>query len=164
MLRRRRRPDPAELAYERLRAEAEPRVPLPPRLQRVDRKRLVVYAFLVLVVGAVVKDGLGRGAPRVDGSCTSPGFAFDRTEVLQDHAGKWAVAGPSGAQVVITADSDNPAVGRLLGPLTVQHCHGDGRFGVPLTDGDHVLHVFLLRPSAAPQQLGTARLTVNAPH
>jgi hypothetical protein len=159
---RRPRRDPSEIAYERLRADAEPRIVLPARVHQVDRKRLAVYAVLFVLVVAVFRDGIGRGAPEVEGSCDRPAFALDRTEVRQDYVVKWAVRGPSGAQVVITANSADPAAGRLLGPLPLKDCHADGRFGVPLPDGEHLLRVFL-QTGGTTTLLGDQELTVNAP-
>lgn len=161
---RRTRPDPSEQAYDRLTAPAAPYEPLPPRLHRVSRRRLLVYAFLFVMVVAVFRDGVGRGAPDVDGSCERPAFAFDHTEVVEDRAVKWAVAGPAGTSVVITADSATADRGRLLGPVPLRGCAASGRFGARLKDGDHVLRVFLLRPNGSSLLVGQQTLTVNAPH
>jgi hypothetical protein len=38
-----------------------------------------------------------------------------------------------------------------------------GRFGVPLSDGDHVLRVFLLGTDGATSLVGSQKLVVNAP-
>ncbi|HUR51572.1 MAG TPA: hypothetical protein VMZ11_05570 [Mycobacteriales bacterium] len=163
MLRRRPdRPDPHELAAERLRASLEPSVPLPPELHRRDRKRLVLWVVMGALAVAVLRDGLGRGAPDVKGSCDRPAFAFDHDEVRQDGVVKWSVTGPTGSSVVVTADSTTPDSGRLLGPVRLKGCKGSGRFGAPLTDGDHVLRVFLLQEGEQPQQIGSRTLTVNA--
>ena len=105
----------------------EPFEPLPPDPRRTDRKRLLLYVVLGVVVIGVLRDGLGRGAPPVHGSCTKPAFALDRAEVRQYGVVKWSVAGPSGAQVVITADNASAGTGRLLGPLAVLRAHGDHR-------------------------------------
>jgi hypothetical protein len=163
---RRRRPeplDPHELAAARLRSGLEPFEPLPPNPRPIDRKRLLFYALVGVVVVGVLRDGLGRGAPPVDGSCTKPAFALDREEVGQYGVVKWSVAGPSGAQVVITADTTSTAIGRLLGPLPLKQCKASGRFGVPLSDGDHVLRVFLQEPGGATTLVGSQKLVVNAP-
>jgi hypothetical protein len=161
--RRRGRPDASELAAERLQAGREPFEPLPPTLRRLDRKRLLLYLVLGAVTVAVLRDGLGRGAPPVKGSCTQPAFAFDRTEVREDGVVKWSVAGPPDAQVVITADSTTADGGRLLGPVTLQGCKASGRFGVVLQDGTHVLRVFLRQPDGTTQVIGTRTIVVNAP-
>ena len=163
---RRRRPeplDPHELAAARLRSGLEPFEPLPPDPRPIDRKRLLFYLLIGVVVVGVLRDGIGRGAPPVKGSCTQPGYALDRKEVGQNGVVKWAVAGPTGAQVVITADTVTPATGRLLGPLPLKQCRASGRFGVPLTDGDHVLRVFLRDPDGSTSLVGTQKLVVNAP-
>ena len=163
---RRRRPeplDPHELAAARLRGGLEPFEPLPPDPRPIDRKKLLFYVLLGVVVVGVLRDGIGRWAPPVHGSCTSPAFALDRDEVGQYGVVKWAVAGPTGAQVVITADTTSATSGRLLGPLPLKQCKASGRFGVPLSDGDHVLRVFLREPDGGTSLLGTQKLVVNAP-
>jgi hypothetical protein len=162
---RRRRPeplDPHELAAARLRGGLEPFEPLPPDPRPIDRKRLLLYVLVGVVVVGVLRDGLGRGAPAVHGSCTKPAFALDRSEVGQYGVVKWSVAGPSGARVVITADTVTPATGRLLGPLPLKQCRASGRFGVPLSDGDHVLRVYLSEPDGGTSLVGTQKLVVNA--
>jgi hypothetical protein len=161
--RRRDRPDPHELAAERLEAGLEPFEPLPPTLRHPDRKRLLLYLVLGAVTVAILRDGLGRGAPPVTGSCTHAAFAFDRSEVREDGVVKWSVAGPSGAEVFVTADSTTVDAGRLLGPVTLRDCKASGRFGVVLKDGTHVLRVFLRDPDGATRVLGQRTLEVNAP-
>ena len=85
MLRKRRdKPDAHELAAERLQGGLEPFVPLPPELKRYDRKRLVLYLVLGAITVAAFRDGIGRGAPPVKGSCSQPAFAFDREEVREE--------------------------------------------------------------------------------
>lgn len=165
MLRRRRTEalDLHEQAAARLRTGLEPFEPLPPDPRPTDRKRLLLYLLIGVVVVGVLRDGIGRGAPPVKGSCTQPGFALDRSEVGQYGVVKWAVAGPTGAQVVITADTTTTESGRLLGPLPLKQCRASGRFGVPLSDGDHVLRVFLREPDGATSLVGTQKLVVNAP-
>jgi hypothetical protein len=160
---RRDKPDPSEQAYARLNPPAAPYEPLPPRLHQFDRKRLLVYAVLLVVVVAVLRDGLGRGAPEVDGSCDSPGFAFSTSDVTQDAPVKWAVKGPAGTQVVITADSTDAARNRVLGPVPLAGCAAEGRFGARLPDGEHLMRVFLLRPDGTSSLVGLTTLTVNAP-
>ena len=160
---RRHRPDASELAYERMRPDLEPVVPLPPSLHRVSRRRLLVYAAMFVMVLGVLRGGLGRGAPPVDGSCDRPGFAFDRVAVDQDRPVKWSVAGPDGTDVVITANSTSPGQNVVLGPLPLEDCGASGRFGVRLGDGDHVMRVFLLRPDGGSTLVGQQTLTVNAP-
>lgn len=165
MLRRRRgdRPDPHELAAERMRTGLEPFEPLPPQLRRYDRKRLLVMVLMGALVVAVLRDGLGRGAPPVDGSCTRPAYAFDRDEVGQAGVIKWSAAGPTGSYVIVTADSPSPDAHRLLGPLPLKDCRASGLFGVPLSDGSHVLRVFLRRPDGATSVIGERRVEVNLP-
>ena len=168
--RRHDRPDPHERTAERIQAGLEPFEPLPPGLQRYDRKQLIWLLILGGVTVAVLRDGLGRGAPPVDGSCTRPAFAFDRDEVgQQSGVVKWSVAGPSGASVFVTVDSTSIESGHLLGPVELKDCKASGRFGVVLpgavllTDGSHVLRVFLRLPDGTVQLLGSRPLTVNAP-
>lgn len=165
MLRRRRpdAPDLHEQAASRMRAGLEPFEPLPPDPRPVDRKRLLFFILVGVVVVGVLRDGLGRGAPAVHGSCTKPAFALDRSEVGQYGVVKWSVAGPTGDQVVITADAASAASGRLLGPVPLKQCKASGRFGVPLSDGNHVLRVFLL-DAGATRLVGSQKLVVNAPH
>lgn len=160
---RRGRPDPSEQAYDRLTAPAAPYEPLPAQLRRFDLKRWLLYAVLLFVVVAVFRDGVGRGAPEVDGACDRPAFALDKAEVDQDAPVKWAVKGPTGDQVVITANSASPSTGRVLGPLPLEGCAADGLFGASLPDGEHVIRVFLLRPDGSHVVLGQKVLTVNAP-
>jgi hypothetical protein len=155
------RPDPHEYAAERLGAGIGPFEPLPEELRRSHRRRIILYVVIGLVVVAVLRDGLGRGAPPVHGSCTKPAFAFDRDEVRQDGVVKWSVAGASGSYVIITADSASAASGRLLGPLPLKHCGASGRFGVPLREGDHVLRVFLRSPSGATSLVGSQKVVVS---
>jgi hypothetical protein len=161
--RHRDQPDASEQAAARLRAGLEPFEPLPPDPRPINRKKLLLYVFLGVLVVGVLRDGLGRGAPSVDGSCTRPAFALDRSEVGQYGVVKWSVAGPTGAQVVITADTTTTSTGRLLGPLPLKQCKASGRFGVPLSDGDHVLRVFLLGTDGATSLVGSQKLVVNAP-
>ena len=161
--RERDKPDHSELAAERLRGGLEAFEPLPPTLRRYDRKRLLLFVVLGALVVAVIRDGVGKGAPPVSGSCTRPGFAFDRTSVRTDGAVKWAVAGPTGSSVIVTADSESPGTGRLLGPVPLKGCKADGRFGVPLEDGDHVLRVFLRAPDGAVTLVGKKPLEVDGP-
>jgi hypothetical protein len=162
--RERDQPDLNELAAERLRTGIEPFEPLPPQLRRYDRKRLLMFIVMGALAVAILRDGLGRGAPPVTGSCTQPGFAFDRQSVVEEGVVKWAVVGPTGASVIVTADSTSPDQGRLLGPVPLKDCKADGRFGVPLKDGTHVLRVFLRSPDGAVSQLGSKSLEVDAPH
>jgi len=168
--RRRDRPDPHERAAERIQAALEPFEPLPPGLQRFDRKRLVFLLILGAVTVAILRDGLGRGAPPVSGSCTHPAFAFDRSEVAQQGGVvKWSAAGPSGASVFVTVDSTSIDSGHLLGPVVLKDCKASGRFGVVLQggvllkDGSHVLRVFLRQPDGTVKLVGTKPLQVNAP-
>ncbi|HUR13618.1 MAG TPA: hypothetical protein VM097_03905 [Mycobacteriales bacterium] len=163
---RRRRPEKLDLheqAAQRMRAGLEPFEPLPPDPRRIDRKRLLLYVFVGAVLVAVFRDGLGRGAPPVEGSCTKPAFALDRVEVAQYGVVKWSVAGPTGAQVVITADTPSADTGRLVGPLPLKQCKASGRFGIPLADGDHVLRVFLRQVDGTTTLVGQQTLTVNVP-
>ncbi len=161
---RRRRPDPFEQVAERIEAGRKPFEALPPDPRRIDRKRLIMYVVVGALLVAVLRDGLGRPAPPVQGSCAKPGFALDRVEVTEGAVIKWSVAGPSGSQVVITADTTSPETGRLLGPVPVKDCKASGRFGVPLPDGDHVLRVFLLNADGSTTVVGTQKLVVNAPN
>jgi hypothetical protein len=156
-------PDPHELAAERLRGGLEPFEPLPSGLARFDRKRLVLFVIMGGLMVAILRDGIGRGAPPVDGSCTKPGFAFDRSSVRVDGAVKWAVAGPTGSAVIVTADSESAGVGRLVGPVALKDCKASGRFGVPLTDGNHVLRVFLRSADGVVTPLGEKPLEVDGP-
>jgi hypothetical protein len=162
--RQREQPDLNELAAERIRTGIEPFEPLPPQLRRYDRKRLFVFVVMGALAVAILRDGLGRGAPPVTGSCTQPGFAFDRTSTPVEGAVKWAVVGPTGSFVIVTADSTSPDRGRLLGPVPLRDCKADGRFGVPLKDGDHVLRVFLRAPDGTVTLLGSKPLEVDAPN
>jgi len=160
---RRGRPDPSELAYERLRAGSEPAVPLPAALHRFPRKKLFLYAFLFLLVLAVLRDGLGKPPPEAGGSCSRPAFAFHTDEVAQDGAVKWSVDGPEGTRVVINADSTDPRRNVLLGPLALSDCSAKGVFGARLEDGEHQLRVFLLATDGSHTVVGQKALTVNAP-
>lgn len=159
--------DQSELAYERLSSGVGPYEPLPPGLQRFNRKQLLVYALLLVLVVAVFRDGIGRPPPEADGSCSRPAFAFDQTEVRVDGVVKWSVAGPTGSRVVVGADTTTVpttvAEGKLLGPVALQDCKASGRFGVPLTDGEHQLRVFLIAPDGTVTTLGPHALTVNGP-
>jgi hypothetical protein len=161
--RERDRPDPHELAAERLSDGLGPYEPLPPQLERYDRKRLLLLVVLGGITVAVLRDGLGRGAPPVAGSCTKPAFSFDRDRIRVDLALKWAVAGPSGSSVIVTADSTSADEGRLLGPVELRGCKADGLFGVPLSDGTHVLRVFLRAPDGTTALLGQQDLEVDVP-
>lgn len=160
---RRGRPDPSELAYERLRKASEPAVPLPPQLHRFPRKKLLLYGFLFLLVVAVLRDGIGRPPPDAGGSCTRPAFAFHTDEVAQDGAVKWSVDGPDGTRVVINAGSTDPSRNVLLGPLALSGCSAEGVFGARLPDGEHTVRVFLLDGAGAHTVVGQRLLTVNAP-
>jgi len=160
---RRGRPDPSELAYERMRAGSEPAVPLPPQLHRFPRKKLLLYAFLFLLVVAVLRDGVGRPPPEAGGSCTRPAFALHTDEVVQDGAVKWSVDGPDATRVVINADSTDPTRNVLLGPLALSGCTAKGVFGARLPDGRHQLRVFLLDADGSHTLVGEQALTVNAP-
>jgi hypothetical protein len=98
----------------------------------------------------------------VNGGCDSPGIAFNRDEVSEGGVLKWSVAGPAGADVVITAD-DTPVTSpdRLLGPVRIgSGCKASGLFGVPLKDGTHTLRVTLIQ-DGAPREIGTTRIEVN---
>jgi hypothetical protein len=161
--RHREQPDPHELAAERLQAGLEPFEPLPAPLRRTDRKKLLLYVVLGAVTVAVLRDGLGRGAPPVKGSCTQPAFAFDRGSVREDGVVKWSVAGPSGAQVFVTAGSTTVDNGKLLGPVTLKRCKASGLFAVPLKDGKYVLRVFLRQPDGSTRVIGQRTLEVDAP-
>ena len=162
--RHRERPDPHELVAERIRAGLEPFEPLPPEIRRKDNKKLLIWFGLAVVVIALLRNGPGQGAPAVKGSCTRPAFAFDRTSVRYYGTVKWSVAGPSGAQVFITADSPSVDAGKLLGPVTLRSCKASGLFGVPLKNGRHVVRVFLRQPDGSTRVLGTRSLEVHAPH
>jgi hypothetical protein len=159
----RRRPDPSELAYERLRRASEPAVPLPPQLHRWPRKKVYVYVFLFLVVVLLLSGGLGAPPPDAGGSCSRPAFAFSTGQVREGGAVKWSVDGPDGTRVVITGGSEDPARGRLLGPLPLRDCTAEGVFGAALPEGRHTVRVFLLHPDGSHTVVGQKVLTVNAP-
>lgn len=164
-MRRRRfdRPDPHELAAERLNAGLGPYEPLPEQLRRYNGKRIVLLAALALVAAVVIGGHNGASRPPVSGSCSKPAFAFDHTEIRYYGAVKWSVAGPSGSSVIITGDSESADRGRLAGPVPIKDCKADGRMGVPLDGGRHVVRVFLRSPDGRDTVLGTASLLVNAP-
>ena len=160
--RRRDRPDPYERAAQRMRDELQPFEPLPEALHRFNPARLGLYVLLALVAFALLRAGSDRDAPAVDGSCIRPGFAFDHHDIRAGGALRWAVAGPTGATVVVTADSTSIDDGTLVGPVVLRGCKASGVTGIPLKSGEHVLRVFLRRPDGTVQLLGSRPLEVNA--
>lgn len=144
-----------------MRAELEPYEPLPEGLKRFSPRRLMVYVLLAVVAVAVVRAGSGKEALEVDGSCTDPGFAFDRSAVRQERLVTWSVAGLTGAQVIVTADSASADEGQVQPPVTLTDCKATGRFRVTLDEGNHVLRVFLREPDGTTRAVGTHPLEVD---
>ena len=152
-----RRSDPGLAAFE----------PLPPNPRRVSVKNLLAYFVLGVLVVALIREGAGRGGPKVDGSCTRAAFAVNKTDVASYGVLTWSATGPAGSKVVFAIDTStlptSAADGLLLGPVTLTSCRAHGRFGVPVPPGNHVLTVFTVRTDGAATVLGTAKLTVNPP-
>jgi hypothetical protein len=159
--------DPHELAAHRLDPTLGPSLPVPLPRKRVSPLRLLGYFALAVAVLALVTGNVGRHAPEVDGSCTKPGLAFDRTSVRSQAPVRWAAKGPADARVVIGIDTTalpgTRAEGRLAGPVPLEDCAADGLFGVPVKPGDHVLTAFLVSPDGTARVLRTQRLEVTDP-
>lgn len=160
--RRHDRPDPHELAAARMRAAYGPYEPLPNELRRLNSRKLLVYVALAVGIAALLSGRLGTGAPQVRGSCTEPAAALDRDDVGQFGLVSWSVAGPSGSEVVLTADAAGPDTGRLQPPVPVRDCKATGRFSARLSEGEHVVRVFLRQADGSTRLLTTERLVVNA--
>lgn len=156
------RPDPHELAAQRMRAAYGPYEPLPNELRRLNSKKVLVYAALAVAVVALLSSELGGGSPQVKGSCTEPAAALDRKDVTQFGLVSWSVAGPTGAEVVLTADAATPDAGQLQPPVPVKDCKAEGRFAARLSDGEHVVRVFLRQTDGSTRLLTTETLVVNA--
>jgi hypothetical protein len=150
-----RRSDPGLGAFE----------PLPPNPRRITTKNLLVYFILGVIVVAFIREGTGRGSVKVDGSCTKPAFALEKTEVTTYGVLKWSAAGPADRRLVFGVDTStapkNAATGLLLGPVRLTDCKAHGRFGVPVPAGEHVLTAFLLAPDGTSTVIGSKKLTVN---
>ena len=142
--------------------ELQPFEPLPDALHRFNPARLGLYVLLAIVAFALLRAGSGRDAPAVDGSCIRPGFAFDHHEIRHGGVLRWAVAGPTGATVVVTADSTGVEDGTLFGPVALRGCKASGATGITLKDGDHVLRVFLSGPNGSYRPIGEHALVVTA--
>ena len=158
------RPDQHELAAERMAAGLGPFEPLPETLRRFDRKRQVLLFLLGAIALLLYRGAQTGGPPSASGSCTRPAFDFDHTSVRYYGTVRWSVAGPAGSSVVITADSASVTTGRLAGPVALKDCRAQGRFGVPLPDGTHLIRVFLVSGDGTTTVLGTKDLVVHAPH
>lgn len=63
----------------------------------------------------------------------------------------------------VIADGTTVDSGRLLGPVILKDCKASGRFGVPLKDGTHVLHVILRAPDGTTKEVGSKPVEVDAP-
>lgn len=145
-----------------MRAAYGPYEPLPNELRRLNTRKVLVYVALAVAVVAVLHDEVGSGTPAVKGSCTQPAFALDRKDVKQFGLVSWSAAGPTGSQVVLTADTTSPETGQLQPPVPIVDCAASGRFSARLSGGEHVVRVFLRAADGTTRLLATETLVVNA--
>lgn len=158
--------DPYALGARRSDPELAALEPLPAAPRRLPTKTLLVYFVLGVAVIAFIREGTGRPL-KVDGSCTKPAFALNRTEVKSGGVLKFGATGPATDSVVFGLDTDavptstSPAL--LYGPALLTGCKAGGRFGVQTPEGNHVLTVFLVHPDGSFTVLGTQKLVIDDP-
>jgi hypothetical protein len=156
--------DPYELAVSGDDPETEESEPLLPGPRRTKASTLLIGFVAVVALVAVATRGR-LDVPAIKASCTTPGFALAGTSVMRNGLLAWSAVGPTGATVVIGADTSTLpttfAAGRLVGPAKLDSCQVHGRFSVPLPVGSHTLTVFLVDPAGEATVLGTKQLTVT---
>jgi hypothetical protein len=159
--------DPHELGARRSDPTLAALEPLPPAPRRTSTRHLLLYFALGVLALAILRDGVGRSAPMVTGSCTMPSFALDKTEVPAFGVIKWSAAGPADASVVIGFDTSTVPTaieqGKLAGPVALTGCAATGRFGMRGSAGDHVLTVFLVARDGSSRILKTQKIVVTGP-
>jgi len=158
--------DPHELGARRSDPTIAALEPFPPAPRRTSTKRLMAYFVVGVIVVAVLRDGAGRGAPAVTGSCMSPAFALDKSEVRSYGVLKWSATGPADAHLVIGVDTLRVPTtfteGKLAGPVALRDCKATGRFGMRAPEGDHVLTIFLVAADGSSRALATRKIVVDA--
>ena len=159
--------DPYEYGARNSNPELAALQPLPPLLDRLQPRKWLGWFVLGIVVLAVLRGGVGGGGPSVDGSCTDPGFALDRTEVDQYAALRWSAAGPTGSSVVLGLDTTalptSAEAGRVTGPVALQDCRAGGVLGVRAEPGDHTLVAYLVAQDGSVRELSSTKVVVTRP-
>ena len=118
-----------------------------------------------VVVVALLRDGIGSGAPTLAKSCAKAAYALSADSVRPQGVLKWSATGPAEASVVFAIDvSAVPDAGSddlLAGPIPLTGCERHGQFGVAAPSGEHVVSVFLVGPDGTTTTVGTSELTVD---
>jgi hypothetical protein len=161
-------PDPYEQAVQR-HAAADPLSAVgeePPAYPRriSTRTLLLVFGGLFAVL-LLLKVGSDQHFPAVQGSCTSPAYALDRTKVKQYGVVSWAARGDAADSFVLGIDTTavpaDRAHGRLFPQVRLTGCAAHGRFGVLVPPGKHVVTAFVVGPDGTGTAVGTTKLTVE---
>lgn len=158
--------DPHELGMRRSDPALGALEPLPPGPPRIAPLKLLAYFAIGVVVVAVLRDGVGGGAPAVTGSCTMPAFALNKESIRSNGALKWSATGPADATVVIGLDTTSvPSTredGKLSGPTALKDCKADGLFGVRAPDGRHQVTAYLVKADGTSSVVSTSTIIVEA--
>lgn len=143
-------PDAYELAVARAVDAPRPEDEAPPLPDGRRMRRVMLYVVLAGLGVALVRGGLGGGAPAVPGSCEHPALALQPNTVRVEGSVRWTLSGPRDIEVVLALDRTTaPAktdAGWLAGPVRLDGCVARGVFAASDQAGDHTVRVFVVSP------------------